>query len=174
MNPYEAPITDALGSEPALEAELASLGQRLLGAVLDGLILVACFIPGVFAVVLLPTTLDAWGDPEPHPLAMGLIGLGLLGVLAVSILQWVLIASRGQTLGKMAVGTRIVLMNGSPVNFLTGVILRLWILNVVTGVLNQCCLGWIVTLFDCLFIFQPDRRCLHDHLAGTKVIVHER
>ena len=173
MNPYEAPAHDEPRGRAAHDAPLAPLGLRFAGAVVDILILGSCFIPGVLAVVLLPETLDEWGDPEPHPAALAVIGLGLLAVFGVSIYQWVLISTTGQSLGKKAVGTRIVKLNGEPVDFVSGVLLRVWILNFVTGILNQCCLGWIVTLVDCLFIFQPDRRCLHDHLAGTKVILHD-
>jgi len=28
----------------------------------------------------------------------------------------------------------------------------------------------LVSLFDAVFIFRDDRRCLHDLLAGTKVV----
>ena len=30
--------------------------------------------------------------------------------------------------------------------------------------------GGIFSLIDCLFIFREDRRCIHDLIAGTKVV----
>jgi uncharacterized RDD family membrane protein YckC len=31
-------------------------------------------------------------------------------------------------------------------------------------------LGGIYGLVDALFIFRDDRRCVHDHIAGTRVV----
>ena len=81
------------------------------------------------------------------------------------------IATQARTFGKRMTGIRIVQLDGTPVDFVRGIILRLWVLGFVAGIANQCCLGWVVFLIDVLPIFGQDRRCLHDHIAGTKVVV---
>jgi hypothetical protein len=35
-------------------------------------------------------------------------------------------------------------------------------------------LGAIFHMVDCLTIFREDRRCLHDHIAGTRVVRYQR
>ena len=64
-------------------------------------------------------------------------------------------------------GMKIVKTDGSDVNFVSGVILRSW----VTGALSNIpFIGGIIGLVDALMIFGEEHRCLHDHIAGTKVI----
>ena len=79
----------------------------------------------------------------------------------------VLLGTRGQTLGKIVAGTRIVALDGSRVGFLRAVFLR--------GVLPTLCgrvpvVGPFFGLVDTLMIFGKDKRCLHDQMAGTKVV----
>jgi uncharacterized RDD family membrane protein YckC len=97
--------------------------------------------------------------------------IGFAGMLGVAIWQWVSITNSGQSFGKRLVGIRIVRTDGSPVDFVRGVVLRMWVISFVTGVANQCCLGWLVFLADILPIFGQERRCLHDQIADTKVVV---
>ena len=51
--------------------------------------------------------------------------------LPLSICQWTLIARTGQSLAKRWLGIRIVKVDGSPVNFASGVALRVWIPQVI-------------------------------------------
>ena len=93
------------------------------------------------------------------------------GALGVAIYQWVLISRTGQSLGKKWTDIRIEMLNGERVTFGTGVALRNWVPKVIGAVPY---LGMIFHLVDCLFIFREDRRCLHDHIAGTRVVEHKR
>jgi uncharacterized RDD family membrane protein YckC len=102
------------------------------------------------------------------------LGIGLFVLLGVHVVflttyNWYLISSRGQTIGKRWLGLRIVKDTGTPVNFVSGVLLRNWI----TGVLGSLLLSWIGCLFwviDSCMIFGQERRCLHDHIASTRVV----
>ena len=87
----------------------------------------------------------------------------------------VLFASACRTDGLKAVNTALVADTagledtGAPVDFVTGVLLRVWI----TGVLGSFVLSWIGCLFwiiDSCMIFGQERRCLHDHIASTRVV----
>ena len=155
MNPSE---TSAGGSS----SRLASHGKRLLGAGLDAIFAVA--IGSVLSRVVAKltghartlTTQEAW-------------------MLVPMMAQWALIASRGQTVGKMLLRMRIVRTSGAKVDFLHGVVLRAWpVLAIQLGpaLLSPSLkpLTGILYLVDVLFIFGAARRCVHDRIAGTRVI----
>ena len=95
-------------------------------------------------------------------MASGLLG-GLLLILLVTV-QTVLLTRSGQTLGKRAVRIRVVRMDtGENGGFVTNVMMRTvlsWILSMIP----------FYGLVDTIFIFRPDRRCVHDHIAGTRVV----
>lgn len=171
MDPFSPPASDGTALRAPSTAELAPHSLRLSGYIVDRVLLFAWLIPAVISMVLFPGEVNALGEEEPSAISLVVTGIGVLGMFGLSIYNWVLIDRQGQTLGKMFVGTRIVKLDGSPVDLVSGVILRNWVLGLITGVLNQCCLGWVMGLADVLFIFGAERRCLHDYIAGTIVVV---
>lgn len=141
---------------------LADRGTRWLARFFDGLLNLACVIPVAF--VLFSTDVMSWRALQHNQLA----GLAFwASALPLSLYQWSLVSKTGQTLGKKWTGIRIVKVDGSPVTFGSGVAMREWLITAI-GFIPV--LGPIVSLVDILFIFGEERRCLHDHLAGTKVI----
>jgi uncharacterized RDD family membrane protein YckC len=58
-------------------------------------------------------------------------------------------------------------LDGAPVNFVSGVLLRNWLMMLLQ---QMPVVNLILPLLDALFIFREDRRCIHDLIAGTKVI----
>ena len=79
-----------------------------------------------------------------------------------------LLAQRGQTIGKIVRGLRIVRFeDGSNPGFVKAVLLRTFLWAVITAV---PLVGPLVGLVGILFIFRDDQRCVHDHLAGTRVV----
>lgn len=161
-NPYAAPISDAAPSwEMGLDDHiLASPWARLGAAILDAVVMMVVMLPAIFLLV----------DFEMFDPANGVwdfyskVGLPMLLVAAV---QWYLIATSGQSIGKKVVGLKIIKTDGSDVNFVSGVILRSWIPAVIGWVPF---VGSIFGLVDALFIFSSDHRTIHDLIAGTKVI----
>lgn len=138
----------------SLEPGLASRGSRLLAFLLDGML---------GGVALLPLALLAEGDAALTFGAATLLYPVLL--LALFLGQMAFLTRDGQTIGKKLAGIRIVKVetdeNGG---FVTNVLLRSavgWLLGAIPG----------YTLVDSLFIFRQDRRCIHDLIAGTKVVV---
>jgi uncharacterized RDD family membrane protein YckC len=95
-----------------------------------------------------------------------LLGLGGIGIFLA--FNGYLLAKHGQTIGKRLVRTRIVSIKDDsilPFGRVVGLrYLPLWIIGQVP------LLGPLISLIDSLFIFRKDRRCLHDHLAGTRVV----
>jgi uncharacterized RDD family membrane protein YckC len=184
-NPYSPPGSDVnAGRDGGGAVELAERGTRLWAITLDGLLisipLVPLLVVGIYMGVR--TNGRSFGAEESVGLAPGaeetaMIALvvatlvGMLGALGVAIYQWVLISRTGQSLGKKWTGIRIERIDGGRVSFGTGVFLRNWVPKLIGSVPYM---GAIFHLVDCLFIFRDDRRCLHDHIAGTRVVRQPR
>lgn len=93
--------------------------------------------------------------------------IGMTPVLLVASMQWYLVATGGQSVGKKLLRTKIVTMDGGEVGFSRGVFMRSWLLYLIT---NIPLAGFILFVVNPLFIFGADRRCLHDKIAGTQVV----
>lgn len=154
VNPYAAPRAAVADHGAGGEAALASRGQRLLAAIVDGLLIY------VFAGSVAMAA---------YFMASGPVAYLTAAAAVIAVLAWnaVLIARHGQTVGKRAVKIRMVRSDGSDASFsrlffLRGVlVLVLWSLPFI---------GTLFWLVDCLCIFRDDRRCVHDMMADTKVV----
>jgi uncharacterized RDD family membrane protein YckC len=165
INPYQAPSADVAG-QPAPDdlfaAPLASRGSRLGAHILDNVFLMGAFLPG-----LVPLAFLSPGSENIGPLIAALVVfLAALGTLLGINLR--LLGKYGQTLGKKVLGVRIVRLDGDRASLGRLLLLRMfvpWLLAAIPF------LGYVFSLLDALFIFRDDRRCIHDHLADTKVIL---
>ena len=163
FDPYRPPAAELVPIAGSQDDD-ASRGQRFAGAFVDGLLQSAAMLPGLVLMIV------AGEDDDAAVLVAS--GVLFLGLLAISCYQWYLIATTGQTLAKRWFGMKIVKMDGTDVDFVSGVVLRSW----VTGIINAI-LGAILGfggMIDALFIFGRERRCLHDYIAGTRVITISR
>jgi uncharacterized RDD family membrane protein YckC len=91
----------------------------------------------------------------------------IIPVLAFVIVQIVLLSSRGQNLGKILMGIRIVKLDGSNPGFTGAVVLRGFLPGLIGSIPT---VGQLFTLVDILLIFREDQRCIHDLMAGTIVV----
>jgi uncharacterized RDD family membrane protein YckC len=159
MDPYQ--------TQETYEVEAATRLSRLGAALLDGLVFA---IPGIGLAILVPVALV--GGKLASMLAI--FGLTLLVLLALLITQIVLLVKHGQTIGKKALGIRMITSDGEIPSLWRVFFLR-WlpfavVAAVVQMVLKVQGIGSIIHLMDVVFIFQPTRRCLHDLFADTHVI----
>lgn len=147
-----------LPASPTVEGDgrypLATRTQRFRAAIVDGFFyIIICFIFGV-----------AEGASEESPEIGALLILFGLGIGAIFLtIQLTLLFLSGQSIGKKVVGIRIMQMDGNPATSAQLFLLRgalMWLLNIIP----------FVYLIDVLFIFQDSRRCMHDLIAGTKVV----
>jgi uncharacterized RDD family membrane protein YckC len=173
-NPFTPPefqgtSAGELGALGALgDLALASPGQRLLAAFVDGLVLTAVCVP-VFVLVLVVFGAGGGFDGELDDLTTNLLvgTVLILGGLPYAAVQAWLVTTRGQTVGKIALGLRIVRTDGRPVDFVQGVLLRSWVFGLLGAV---PCLGNLINITDLLAIFSDRHRTLHDRLADTLVV----
>src|SRR5215472_8607535 len=109
------------------------------------------------------------GSIEKPQIAEVRFGIWILGSLVFLSIQMILLSLRGQTLGKMAVGIRIVNFDdASNPGFWRAVVLRGWVPGFIVAI---PVFGALFGLADVLSIFGEEKRCIHDLIAGTKVVV---
>ncbi len=118
---------------------------------------------GFIIGMMLAGTIDP--DSLTGNLIFNLIG-GFFGIAIFLAVNGFLLATRGQTVGKTIVKTQIVADDGSMMPFGPLILKRylpFWILGMIPylGLLN---------LVNVLMIFRESHKCLHDEIAGTKVI----
>ncbi len=126
--------------------------------------------PAVFAYIPILTLSEdgaTIGGETFDTKAWVMLGLGISVVLGIAVVQAVMISNTGQSLGKRLMKTKIVRLDGSNPGFLYGVFMRSFVARLagfIPGV------GNLYNLVDALFVFRKDRRTIHDHIAGTRVI----
>jgi uncharacterized RDD family membrane protein YckC len=157
--PPRAEVAD-VPPDPERPPVLATRSARFGAALIDMLIAVTIY----FAVMLPIYGLEQFhirGDRSQH-----LAGHVLYYALAYSLEAWFLYQS-SQSVGKIALGLRIVRMDSSRASFARTFGLRTVVIGAVVFIPY---VGALFALVDCLFIFGSSRRCLHDCLADTIVV----
>ena len=171
--------------DPFLKAPpryLAPLWKRLLGYVVDGLVVgIPAFImimPAVRRIAGMEPGEGAVLELMPFMPEYWMLQLLQFGVL---LIQAVLLVERGQTIGKALLNTRIVTLKDGHPAWWRLLLLRPLIPLLVTfrpdlqypdevwSLPARMVLG-ALGLADALSIFGIERRTLHDRLAGTRVI----
>jgi uncharacterized RDD family membrane protein YckC len=158
--PPRAPVSDSAITEG--EEELAGRGVRLGAAIIDGVILGLVIWP--YAM-----TTDYWTRAMQGQVEMSdLLSLSLVSLIGFLVLHGYLLHTSGQTIGKRLLGIRIVSATDGQIISLGRVFGLRYVPIQIASVLPA--IGNILPLLDVLFIFREDRRCLHDLIAGTKVV----
>ena len=176
--PAAVPVSAQAASAPQIvpDEELADRGIRLGAFVIDYILSVLATLPGF--LILGPTFLSIFvsaasgKEPDFSALQAGSLMSGLLvlalGSLILLVIQVIMLSTRGQTIGKRILRIRVVRHpDGSPAGFL-----HAWLLRNFIPFLIQLVpwIGFAFWIVDACFIFTQDRRCLHDLIAGTKVV----
>jgi len=186
--PTAVPASSATGAVPqtaAVDPTLAHRGRRLGARVIDWFLVALSLIPG-FSIItneimkLVPLVLQ--GQPPDFSLVDQTTmlrggGMIIMGWLVVMLIQLVLLSLRGQSIGKILLGIRVVkVADGSRAGFLHAWLLREALMTVcgflvcIVPLLGFLMLRPVFHLVDWLMIMRSDQRCLHDLIAGTKVV----
>jgi len=86
---------------------------------------------------------------------------------AFAALHGYLLATRGQTIGKVIMKTKIVNEAGNLLPF-NELFLKRYVIIMVISMIPF--VGSLIGIVDALCVFRGNRKCLHDDFAGTKVI----
>lgn len=175
FNPYEAPASSLMTPFSRDSTALASRWARLGAAFIDGLI----FLLTIWAVEkFFNFSISTSTTPEPtnvseilatfdmfswNGLTQVLYGFGFYIVLNAYFLK-----QNGQTIGKKLLSIKIVDMNHHKPSLATLLFLR--DLPVQSIVLVPF-IGVFLSIIDILFIFGEQKRCLHDLIAKTQVVI---
>jgi uncharacterized RDD family membrane protein YckC len=136
--------------------EVASIGQRFLARLIDGILIgvvyIAIQVVGVadMASTANPVT-DQYGNTSYEPSAAGMAGYFLLlGILMVVgfLYEWLMVGLRGATLGKMALSIKVVNESTGELLGLSGAFIR-WLVFFAGNI--ACGIGIILVYLSVLF-----------------------
>jgi uncharacterized RDD family membrane protein YckC len=167
-NPYtapEAPIVDvSLVADNTLP--LAGRFERWVASILDSIVMLPFIVP-LFYFDITASVIENDGSLT-STIATELFS-SILAFALFALLQAYPLHKYGQTWGKMPFGIRIVDLEGRKPNFWRILALRYlpWYLMPTLSI------NLFFVIVDSLMIFRADRRCAHDLIAGTRVVVRQ-
>jgi uncharacterized RDD family membrane protein YckC len=137
--------------------ELAGIGRRFGAIFLDGLIL-AVPIMILVGIIIFATVNNKTNAGPPEAM---FVPIWLVAVFIYPVYEGLMLASRGQTLGKIAMKVKVVRPDGTPIS--TG---QAWGRAFMRQILASC-----LSIFNYLpAFFTKERTCLHDLVANTRVV----
>lgn len=167
---YQTPKYNSTGEGPS-EEQLAGRFTRFAAVMIDGILL---------AGILLPIQYYSGFLDRAQLNDISIVDQLTMSGISICVMLLVnghLLANHGQTVGKMLTGIQIVdVESGSLIPFARLYPLRyLWLLplNILAMFIPQqtgTALVVAASLIDSVLIFGPSRRCLHDYIAGTRVV----
>lgn len=141
------------------ENSLAPIKSRIVASLID------------LSIAVLALLLATFTLPQSPGNALSILGVfaSVAIVLGVIVYQAVLLSSTGQTVGKKLMQLRVInFVDRSNPGFFKVVLIRWWLPSMIYSIPY---LGWVFWLADGLFMLKNDRRCLHDLMAGTQVVL---
>lgn len=145
---------------------LAKRRDRVIAFIIDQFLMAFLALPILMLFGFTPSVVNgevAAVSPEYSQL----IFIQAIAIVCYLILNGYLLLYYGQTIGKRIMGIAIATMEQELPSLNQSFVIR-FLLFTLVGLLPL--LGMIITLMDWLSITREDKRCLHDILAGTKVI----
>jgi uncharacterized RDD family membrane protein YckC len=152
---------------------LAGWWSRVGAQLIDGLIV------GIGAIVLLiaitaPFSIGFFANDTVGVVAV-LVG-ALFAVLCVSIVALLyapamMARTNGKTLGRSALGIRVIRADGQPITFWFAVLREVLVKSLLVGVVSSFTFG-LASLLDVLWpLWDEENRALHDFVVNTRVVV---
>lgn len=160
-NPFQPPAAPVADVVDASQQQLAGRWARLGASFIDGLILTPVTFPVGYALGIYNFS----AKPQ-HPLIDSIL-MSVLMFIMFAAIQSYFLAKTGQTIGKKALGIRIVNLDDKIPSLRRLVGIRYAIMYLVTAIPF---IGAVIGIVDILMIFRSDKRCLHDLVAGTRVV----
>lgn len=180
QNPYAAPQSEVVGAIPENilipgQHNFSNRWLRLLGSIIDGLILLVPFAIFLFLIGFFDVAFNQAPVPEgwiweviaEESFIFEVVST-LIVFVSMVVIQGYFWHTRSQSIAKMMLNMRIVTLDGKPASF-SNIAFKRTLVVYVLG--NLPGVGGIVSLVDALMIFRSEHNCLHDDIAGTRVVV---
>ena len=150
-------VRDIQSGTEAGVLELASIGRRFGAQWVDGLLFMLLFVPAYLFLALGAGTASAPPDP-----GLGLTALlTVVGAVVILLYEGLMLSSRGQTLGKMAVGIKVVTPEGRDIS--GG---QAW----GRALVRQVFFSYFALVNYLPALFTKQRTAVHDLAAKTRVV----
>lgn len=173
-----APPPGAFGGEPVATAAgpvagryvLAGWWSRVGAAVIDGIIItvVALILLAIFSAGFVATDDDDTGVGAL--IVAGIVTTIAFAVAVVLYAPLMMAKTNGKTLGRMAVGNRVVRANGQPMTFGWAMLREVAVKALLVGVANSVTFG-LAGLLDVLWpLWDDENRALHDFVVDTRTV----
>jgi len=146
-------------------SNLAGRSDRFIAAMIDAIIIL---IPVSITILLMVLVFGLDFDVENNNVSPVIYIVGAVVSFSVFFyINYKKLSENGQTIGKQFMGIQIVDLENNVIPIKTLILKRLlpyWLLPQIPFV------GGILNLVNMLFIFGKPRRCIHDFIAGSKVV----
>ena len=163
--PVPATLPAGLGGGPVLSGWWRRAGAQ----VIDGLII------GIGALIVLSILGAAGFSVDGDGGAVAFVAALLFAVLAITVVALLyapllMARTNGKTLGRMAVGIRVIRADGQPMTFGFAMLREVAVKALLVGVVSSFTFG-LASLLDVLWpLWDEENRALHDFIVNTRVI----
>ena len=136
---------------------LATVGRRFAAIWIDRMI----FTVSGIAVIITGALFQKTGDSDSATFIAAMVAGVSVIFIGYIIYEGLMLSSRGQTLGKMALKIKVVRPDGSPIT--TG---QAWGRSVLRGIMVH-----VLSLLNYIpAMATKEKTCIHDLVAGTRVV----
>jgi uncharacterized RDD family membrane protein YckC len=148
---------------------LAGWWSRVGAALIDGLII------GIFATILLAIFGVGFTSTDSDTGLGALIVAGIVSTVAFAVAALLyaplmMAKTNGKTVGRMAVGNRVVRANGRPMTFGWALLREVVIKMLLVGIVNSVTFG-LAGILDVLWpLWDDENRALHDFVVDTRTV----
>lgn len=139
--------------------DIASTGRRFAGLFIDNMMTTIASYALMIPMFLLMVAASSPGRGQDPPVALVLLMYPILFAIPV-VYEGLMLQRRGQTLGKMALGTKVVTPDGLDIK--AG---QAWGRAALKLILGSC-----IGIDYLPAFFTRERTCLHDLIARTRVV----
>ena len=149
---------------------LAGYGRRVGAFIIDALIItaLAAVLLGIFGAGFASVDSDAGVAALIGAAIVSMLVFALVALLYAPVLMW---RTNGRTIGRMAVGTRVVRADGQRMDFGTAMLREVVIKSLAVGIASSI-IPLLPFLVDVLWpLWDDENRALHDFPVNTRTVL---
>ena len=148
---------------------LAGWGRRAIAQVIDGIIISIGAVV-VFAVLAaLGLTVDTDGGAAAF-IVGALVAVVAFSLVALLYAPAMMSRTNGKTVGRMAMGIRVIRAGGEPITFGFALLREVLVKSLLVGLVSSATFG-LAWLLDILWpLWDEENRALHDFVVNSRVV----